>query len=110
VYAFTQSTRDAYGTSAGLPEEICEIAAQEIAHAFGLDHEFLASDPMTYLDFNGLKRFQNVDAQCGEYAARTCGLPGTGVLCSQRQNSVALLTQRVGLGDAIAPTVAITSP
>ena len=110
VYTFTASTRDAYGTTAGLPEEICEIAAQEIAHAFGLDHEYLASDPMTYLNFNGLKKFQNVDAQCGEYSPRTCGLPGTGVVCAQRQNSVTLLTQRIGLGDAIAPTVAITSP
>ncbi len=110
VYTFTQSTRDAYGSSAALAEEICEIAAQEIAHSFGLDHEYLASDPMTYLNFNGLKRFQNVDAQCGENAPRTCGLPGTGVVCSQRQNSVTMLTARIGVGDAIAPTVAITSP
>lgn len=110
VYTFTQSTRDAYGSSPALAEEICEIAAQEIAHAFGLDHELLASDPMTYLNFNGLKTFQNIDAQCGESTARTCGLPGTGVVCSQRQNSVTMLTQRIGLGDAIAPTVRITSP
>jgi len=110
VFTFTQSTRNAYGSSPALAEEICEIAAQEIAHAFGLDHELLASDPMTYLNYNGLKTFQNVDAQCGESTARTCGLPGTGVVCSQRQNSVTLLTQRIGLGDSIAPTVAITSP
>lgn len=110
VFTFTQSTRDAYGSSPALAEEICEIAAQEIAHAFGLDHELLASDPMTYLNYNGLKRFQNVDAQCGESQARTCGLPGTGVVCSQRQNSVAMLTQRIGLSDTLAPVVNITSP
>ncbi len=110
VFTFTQSTRDAYGTTAGLAEELCEIAAQEIAHSFGLDHEYLASDPMTYLNFNGLKTFQNVDAQCGEYSARTCGLPGTGVVCSQRQNSVTMLTQRIGLADTLAPSVSITSP
>jgi len=110
VFTFTQSTRDYYGTSSGLPETICEIAAQEIAHAFGLDHEYLASDPMTYLDYNGLKTFQNTAAQCGEYQARTCGLPGTGVVCRQTQNSVSMLEQRIGVGDAIAPTVAITSP
>lgn len=110
VFTFTQSTRDAYGTTAALPEELCEIAAQEIAHSFGLDHEYLASDPMTYLNFNGLKRFQNVDAQCGENAPRTCGLPGTGVVCSQRQNSVTMLNQLIGGADTIGPTVAITSP
>jgi uncharacterized protein (TIGR03382 family) len=110
VFTFTQSTRDAYGSSPALAEEICEIAAQEIAHAFGLDHELLASDPMTYLNYNGLKRFQNVDAQCGESVARTCGLPGTGVICSQRQNSVTMLTQRIGLSDTLAPVVSITSP
>ncbi len=110
VFTFTQSTRDAYGTTAGLAEELCEIAAQEIAHSFGLDHEYLASDPMTYLNYNGLKRFQNVDAQCGEYSARACGLPGTGVTCSARQNSVTLLNQRIGAADTLAPTVSITSP
>ncbi len=110
VFTFTQSTRDAYGSGPALAEELCEIAAQEIAHSFGLDHEYLASDPMTYLNYNGLKRFQNVDAQCGEYAPRTCGLPDTGVVCSQRQNSVAMLNARIGVGDAIAPSVAITSP
>jgi MYXO-CTERM domain-containing protein len=110
VFTFTQSTRDAYGSSPALAEEICEIAAQEIAHSFGLDHELLASDPMTYLNYNGLKTFQNVDAQCGESQARTCGLPGTGVVCSQRQNSVTMLTQRIGLSDTLAPDVRITSP
>ena len=110
VFTFTASTRDAYGTTAGLPEEICEIAAQEIAHSFGLDHEYLPSDPMTYLNYNGLKKFQNTNAQCGEYSARTCGLPGTGVVCSQTQNSVTMLNQRIGAADALAPSVSITSP
>ena len=33
------------------PRLMCEIMAQEIAHSFGLDHELLAEDPMTYLPY-----------------------------------------------------------
>jgi MYXO-CTERM domain-containing protein len=102
VYTFAEVYGNDY-------ETICEVVAQETAHSFGLDHEFLASDPMTYLDFNGLKTFQDQDVACGEFQARACGLPQQPV-CRETQNSFALLTQRVGLGDAIVPTVAITSP
>jgi hypothetical protein len=86
----------------------CETAAQEISHAFSLDHEFLASDPMTYLQFNGHKTFQDQDAMCGEYMARPC-------ICGRpSQNSVAVLTDKIGLlgkpADHNPPTVMITSP
>jgi hypothetical protein len=73
---------------------VCEVIAQEIAHSFGLDHEMLPSDPMTYLAYAGERTFQDEMASCGEYSDRKCGINGSS--CRQRQNSVALLTQRLG--------------
>ncbi len=90
----------------------CEIMAQEIAHSYGLDHELLASDPMTYLNYNGNRSFKDQTAQCGESTARPCGINGN--TCRADQNSVALLKERLGTngtpGDSVAPTVGITSP
>ncbi len=83
---------------------VCEVASQEIAHSFGLDHEFLCADPMTYLGGCGAKTFQNTDAQCGEDAPRQCAC-GTAT-----QNSVQMLLQRIGPADEIAPTVTISRP
>ncbi len=80
-----------------LPDDaqtVCEVMAQEIAHSFGLDHEMLPSDPMTYLDYDGDRTFKDTMASCGEYSDRTCGI--NGIMCRQRQNSVALLKQRLG--------------
>jgi hypothetical protein len=54
------------------PTLMCDTAAMETAHAYGLDHEFLCRDPMTYLPPCGLKAFQNVDARCGEKGVRNC--------------------------------------
>ncbi len=79
-----------------LPQDmqlICEIAAQEIAHSFGLDHEYLAADPMSYLP-GGPKTFQDVDAPCGENEIRPCA-------CGEAaQNSVQMLYERVGPANA----------
>jgi uncharacterized protein (TIGR03382 family) len=90
----------------------CEIQAQEVAHSYGLDHELLASDPMTYLNFNGNRAFQNTTASCGEDQVRPCGINGS--TCRPNQNSVTLLTERLGPagapGDTIAPNVGILSP
>jgi MYXO-CTERM domain-containing protein len=90
----------------------CEIQAQEIAHSFGLDHELLASDPMTYLEYNANRSFKNQTASCGEDVTRPCGINGS--TCRANQNSVALLTERLGPagnpGDTIAPTLGINSP
>ena len=90
----------------------CEIMAQEIAHSYGLDHELLASDPMTYLGFAGKRTFKNEMASCGESSPRDCGIQGA-QKCRDGQNSHALLLERIGAagtGDIDAPTVAITSP
>jgi len=76
------------------PRTVCEVAAQEIAHSFGLDHEMLPADPMTYLDYDGDRTFRDEMASCGEFSDRACGVNGT--TCRQRQNSVALLKQRLG--------------
>jgi MYXO-CTERM domain-containing protein len=90
----------------------CEIMAQEVAHSFGLDHELLASDPMTYLEYTGDRSFKNETASCGENTARPCGINGS--TCRANQNSVALLTERlgkkVGTGDSLPPTGSIMSP
>ncbi len=51
---------------------MCDTAAMETAHAYGLDHECLCKDPMTYLPPCGPRSFQNVDARCGEKTARNC--------------------------------------
>jgi MYXO-CTERM domain-containing protein len=104
VYAFA----DVYGNA---PQAICETAAQEIAHAFSLDHEFHCPDPMTYLGGCGTKTFRDTDAQCGEYEPRQCN-------CNRPfQNSVQTLIEKLGaagnidpVDDPTPPTVAITSP
>ncbi|HEY4242689.1 MAG TPA: hypothetical protein VGM88_22890 [Kofleriaceae bacterium] len=77
------------------PQYICEVMSQEIAHSFGLDHEMLAPDPMTYLDYAPPRSFQDEDASCGEYEPRDCGVNGS--VCRASQNSVQLLTERLGL-------------
>ena len=89
--------------------EACEIMAQEVAHSYGLDHELLASDPMTYLQYNGNRAFQDQDASCGEYQARQCGINGS--VCRASQNSVQLLLARVGqAGDQVAPVLDWSTP
>ncbi len=96
VFVLSREIRDQAPTAPDLAETICEVAAQEIGHAFGLDHQYLAADPMSYLPFEGLRQFQDVSAPCGEFSERACGLPGGARICSQQQNSFALLIERVG--------------
>jgi hypothetical protein len=91
------------------PREACEIMAQEVAHSYGLDHELLASDPMTYLNYNGNRAFQDQAASCGESTQRPCGINGS--TCRANQNSVALLKERLGTGgDLVAPSMDWSSP
>ena len=70
---------------------ICEVMAQEIGHSYGLDHELLASDPMSQLASAQPRAFQDVDAACGETTPRPCSSG-----CRSTQNSVAVLTARLG--------------
>ncbi|HUS32254.1 MAG TPA: Ig-like domain-containing protein [Kofleriaceae bacterium] len=90
------------------PQTVCEVMAQEVAHSYGLDHEMLASDPMTYLNYNGNRTFKDQTVACGEYSNRPCGIGGS--TCRPNQNSVQLLNQRLGQADLVAPTLGITSP
>ncbi len=90
------------------PRTVCEVMAQEVAHSFGLDHELLASDPMTYLPFSGKRSFQDKLASCGEKSGRPCGINGS--ICRAQQNSVQLLRERLGVADAYGPTGSVLSP
>ena len=86
-------------------QELCHTVAQEAAHSFGLDHEYMCQDPMTYLNGCGDKSFQNTNAPCGEFSSRTCMCGGS------TQNSVQMLLEALGPdGAGIPPTVMITSP
>lgn len=107
VYTFA----DVYG---GDVQGICETVAQEVAHAFGLDHVFLCEDPMTYLNGCGEKSFVDSYAQCGEFEPRDCECGDAS------QNSVQQMLQTLGASDGSippppptdreAPTVSIVSP
>jgi hypothetical protein len=52
--------------------QTCETIAMEVAHAYGLDHEYLCKDVMTYLTGCGAKSFVDADASCGEAKKRGC--------------------------------------
>lgn len=88
---------------------VCWTAAQESAHAFGLDHEYAfsgnrsaCSDPMTYRnDCGGEKFFRNEPATCGEYSVRACK-------CGPTQNSHQKLLSVFGPGKSIVEPPAIT--
>ncbi len=72
--------------------ETCEIAGQEIAHAYGLDHAYNCRDLMTYLRrCSKTRSFVDKVVPCGEYEARQCadGKP--------TQNSFARIASVVGL-------------
>ena len=98
AYAFPET----YGDD---PQGICEAAGQESAHAFGLDHEYLCEDIMTYLYGCGAKRFVDQDVSCGEYSARSCYCGGN------TQNSYQYLLGVLGPAENDEPpTVSITSP
>src|SRR5262249_46337310 len=63
---------------------------------------------MTYLSYNGNRAFQDQTASCGESTQRVCGINGS--QCRPNQNSVALLRDRIGVADAVAPTMSWTTP
>ncbi|MBI1948713.1 MAG: Ig-like domain-containing protein [Deltaproteobacteria bacterium] len=105
VYAFA----DVYYGGGNWWRDVCETAAQEVVHAFGLDHEYLCEDPMTYLYGCGEKTFQDTDAQCGEYSPRQCDCTGA------TQNSVQEMLDLFGpsgppVDDPDPPTVSLVAP
>jgi hypothetical protein len=92
---------------------LCWTAAQESAHAFGLDHQYsfqdgrsACNDPMTYrTDCGGQRFFRNAKANCGENQVRACR-------CGATQNSHLTLQNVFGAATSIipAPTVVTTTP
>jgi MYXO-CTERM domain-containing protein len=95
-------TFDVYGPS---PLSLCWTASQEIAHAFGLEHEFLQKDPMTYLSGDEPKRFRDVDAPCGEYeVASRCQCKST------PQNSYRHIVGMFGPGAPTPPELTVKNP
>jgi len=93
--------------------DICAVAAQETAHAYGLDHSYefedkssACTDPMTYRsDCGGQRFFRNRSATCGEFSPRPCR-------CGGYQNSHMRIRSIFGAGTPITrpPVVSLTSP
>ena len=52
--------------------KVCETAAMEIAHAYGLDHAIHCRDLMSYKRPCGRRRFLDEAIPCGEHHARPC--------------------------------------
>ncbi len=77
------------------PLRICATVAQETAHAFGLDHAFDCSDPMTYLGGCGQQFFRNKMMPCGRFTEEPCACSGLA------QNSHVVL--RTVFGDGTPP-------
>jgi len=98
--AITYSFANMYGSV----QDICETVAQETAHAFGLEHEYLCEDPMTYLTGCGAKSFQDTDAACGEFSPRDCECGGA------TQNSFQMLLREFDAGQPTPPALAIVAP
>lgn len=97
TYAFAEVLGDDVDT-------LCWVIAQETAHSFGLDHELLGADPMTYLQSPASKRFQDTLADCGESSVRDC-------YCGRnKQNSVQEIMAIFGAAPPTPPVVEITSP
>ncbi len=95
-------TFDVYGPD---PSALCWTVAQEVAHAFGLEHEFLQKDPMTYLAGDMPKRFRDVDAPCGELEQLAgCACGGT------TQNSYRHIVEMFGPGAPTPPELTIEYP
>jgi hypothetical protein len=102
----------------GDTNEICGTAAQEIAHAWTLDHTTVTSDPMTYYNYATPLKFKN-GAQCGsdcQGSQSPFGLPctnNTHVCMStgqQTQDELDIITKIFGPTGAAAPTVKIKNP
>ncbi|MBK9071332.1 MAG: hypothetical protein IPL79_10065 [Myxococcales bacterium] len=102
-FAFAGAT---FYNPGGAPDidEICSTVLQEWAHTYGLDHEMLASDPMTYQNYNGRRTFKDQLVSCGEFGNRLCGLSQSQpCFGGAGQNSHQMLVQRIGASDGSNP-------
>jgi len=117
VFAFAN---DPYYGSAGNYDvlEVCGTAAQEIAHAWTLDHTISRSDPMTYNQYTSPLKFAN-GVQCGSDCQNGQGPFGetcTGqnhVCMSTGQNTQdedTIIKKLFGPAGAAAPTVKFVTP
>jgi MYXO-CTERM domain-containing protein len=119
-FTFANSHPGTLSTASERILAICWTAAQESAHAYGLDHEFqftdytltpnngsACNDPMTYrTDCGGQKFFRNASAKCGETgSSRPCK-------CGATQNSHLKILSVFGPGTPItgSPTINLTDP
>jgi hypothetical protein len=116
VISFTFANSHTQTDPVDRTNNLCWTAAQESAHAYGLDHEFAfidgqsaCSDPMTYrFECGGEKFFRNNTATCGEFVQdgpRACR-------CGANQNSHLKILSVFGAGTPITgnPTVSVTTP
>jgi hypothetical protein len=108
---------------------ICGTAAQEIAHAWTLDHTTVNTDPMTYRPYStssplAFKNGATCGSDCGQYnGCSNCNL--FGVTCSgsglssthpcmstgqSTQNEVDIITKIFGPAGAQAPTIKLKNP
>lgn len=106
--SYTFANDSYYGGGGGDVDEICATIAQEAAHTWGLDHEILNSDPMTYAPYGGRRQFQDQLVTCGEYPGQThlCGCSSS----QTQQNSVQRIADRFGMGTPMPPHMTITEP
>jgi MYXO-CTERM domain-containing protein len=98
-------TFDVYGPDV---DQLCWTVAQETAHSFGLEHEYNAADPLTYISGGpSKKRFQATDSKCGTFQALAqCSCPPN----KATQNSYKHIVEMFGPGAATPPTINIISP
>ena len=104
---------------------VCGTAAQEIAHAWTLDHATPATDPMTYNNYVAPLKFQDA-APCGSDCLYSCpGGTGTcnafGVPCTSgrhtcmssgqsTQDEIKIISALMGPAGAVAPTLTVSKP
>ncbi|MDB4952907.1 MAG: hypothetical protein JWO36_476 [Myxococcales bacterium] len=102
----------------GNVNEDCSTAAQEIAHAWTLDHVVDPSDPMTYNNYSGMRTFKDA-RQCGSDCqngqspfGQTC--VGQNHVCmstgAQTQDELKIIKAIFGPAGAAAPDVKILTP
>ena len=122
VFAFANMAY--YATVQNQAEELCAVAAQELAHSFALDHVLDGGDPLTYFPFSG-RRYYKDAMKCGSDCVsgtsptgKSCtstpnGLQAHACVCangSSDQNDVQAMLSLFGAGTPAIPQVAIQSP